>query len=99
MTNPLPVQFEWDERKAAVNRRKHGLSFETAILVFNDPYSKTEIDDTEHGELRWRTIGLASETLIVVVHTRIETDECEIIRIVSARKTTRREHRDFEENP
>ena len=93
------TRFEWDAGKAIANKRKHGIRFESALLVFDDALGKTEIEGTEHGELRWRTTGLAHDRLIVVVHTRIEDNDIEIIRIISARRATRREYRDFEENP
>jgi len=63
--------FEWDVAKAASNRRKHGISFELATTVFQDPLSLTIVDDehSEHEE-RWITLGrAATEVLVVVVHT------------------------------
>lgn len=89
------MQFTWDGRKNRANQRKHGISFETASLVFDDPYHLSTQDRDVEGELRWQTIGmvLGKQTLLVA-HTLSESahesDE-EVIRIISARKATRQE--------
>jgi uncharacterized DUF497 family protein len=90
--------FEWDERKADTNLRKHKIGFELASHVFDDEFALTELEGTEHGETRWRTTGQVGGILIVVSHTYREEGGVEIIRIVSARKATRREQFRFEEN-
>jgi uncharacterized DUF497 family protein len=77
------VEFAWDERKNRVNRRKHGISFETAVLVFDDPYHLTTQDREVEGAARWQTIG------VLVAHTLSEDED--VIRIISARKATPRE--------
>jgi hypothetical protein len=89
------VQFAWDERKNRANRRKHGISFETAILVFEDPYHLSWQDREVGGESRWQTIGEVSGIHVVLVaHTVEETgDDDETIRIISARKATPQERR------
>lgn len=46
------IQFEWDEAKARSNKRKHGVSFEDAMHIFDDPYAVAEQDRIERGELR-----------------------------------------------
>lgn len=89
------MQFTWDERKNRANRRKHGISFETAALVFDDPYHLSTQDREVEGESRWQTIGMAQgKQILLVVHTLSESvhevDE-EVIRIISARKATPRE--------
>ena len=85
------MQFTWDERKNRTNRRKHGISFETAVLVFNDPYQVSALDREVEGELRWQTIGMVKGIqVLLVAHTRLESDD-EVIRIISARKATLRE--------
>jgi uncharacterized DUF497 family protein len=89
------LQFTWDERKDRANRRKHGISFETAALVFDDPFQLSTQDREVEGELRWQTVGMvkARQTLLVA-HTLSESvnegDE-EVIRIISARKATPQE--------
>lgn len=60
------MQFEWDERKNRRNLIKHGISFETASLVFDDPHAIGIPDRIEeHGEERWKTIGRAGDVLII----------------------------------
>lgn len=84
------MEFTWDARKNRLNRRKHKVSFETAILIFNDPYHISVQDREVDGEARWQTIGMAGGLhLLLVAHTVDE--EAQVIRILSARKATRRE--------
>jgi uncharacterized DUF497 family protein len=84
------VEFAWDERKNRTNRKKHGVSFETAILVFDDPYHLTRQDREVDGELRWQTIGMVNRVHVLLVAHTVSEDE-EVVRILSARKATRRE--------
>jgi len=93
------VRFEWDEAKAKTNERKHGVSFEDALLVFADPYALVEQDRTVDGEVRWQTLGLVEGiVLLLVAHTvRCEQDD-EIIRIISARRAVRKERKRYDEN-
>ncbi len=91
--------FEWDTRKADHNQSKHGVTFETASYVFADPYALTEQDRLERGELRWRTIGLVGGiSVLFVAHTVEQQGPDELIRIISARRATRRERIRYEEN-
>jgi len=83
------VEFTWDARKNRLNRKKHGIGFETAIHVFDDPFHVTTQDREVEGEMRWQTIGMAGEQVLLVAHT-VEEDG-ELIRIISARKATRTE--------
>src|ERR1017187_1417631 len=83
----VQVRFEWDEAKSHQNRRKHGVDFEVAALVFDDPNHRSKQDRFVNGEERWQTIGLVNE-LLLVCHTWIEED---VVRIVSARKANRTE--------
>jgi len=89
------LQFTWDERKDRANRRKHGISFETAALVFEDPYHLSARDREVEGELRWQTIGtVQGKQIVLVAHTLSESvhevNE-EVVRIISARKATPQE--------
>jgi uncharacterized protein len=89
------VKFEWDPQKAALNLKKHGVSFEDAAAVFGDPLAGT-IPDPEHSteEPRFITIGVTlAQRLLVVVHT----DRADRIRIISARAATRAETKKYEE--
>ena len=95
-------EFDWDPAKAASNIAKHGVSFDEAMTVFLDPFALSRLDDA-HGaaEERWVTIGLSRATnLVVVVHTYVEFDEERVyIRIISARRPTRNEKRQYEQTP
>jgi len=90
------LQFEWDEKKAQSNLRKHGISFEEATTAFGDTLSIT-IDDPLHSqdEDRLILIGL-SEALktLVVVHV----EKRDTVRIISARKASKNEKQFYEEN-
>lgn len=90
--------FEWDEQKAQSNFRKHGIRFEEAALVFDDPLAVSTQDRIEGGERRWQTLGMVGGCLLLLVaHTvRHETDGTEIIRIISARRADRKERRRYE---
>lgn len=94
------IKFEWDPIKAKTNVEKHHLSFETALLVFADPYAISEQDRVVDGEKRWQTIGLVNGSLLVLVaHTiKEEKDETETIRIISARKAAANERKRYEKN-
>ncbi len=86
------MQVTWDERKDRINRRKHGIAFETAVLVFDDPYHVSTWDRELDGELRWQTIGMARGIqVLLVAHTVTESSGEEIIHIISARKATPQE--------
>jgi hypothetical protein len=93
------VWFEWDEAKARSNERKHGVRFDDAMLAFADPFALVEQDRIEGGELRWQTLGLAGGlVLLLVAHTVRGEAEDEIIRIISARKASRKERERYDEN-
>jgi hypothetical protein len=92
------VNFEWDPDKDAWNFVKHGIRFETAALVFDDPYHVSQLDRVVDGEERWRTMGLIGGLVIVIVaHTYCEQNGEETVRIISARKATKRERKHYEE--
>jgi uncharacterized DUF497 family protein len=85
------LRFEWDPKKAAVNRQKHGVSFEDAQSVFTDERARL-IDDPDHSgdEERFLLLGL-SGTLRLLVVAHCYRAEGNVIRIISARKATREE--------
>ena len=93
------LRFEWDPAKARTNERKHGVSFEDAIHVFDDHHALFELDRAdEFGELRWHAIGLIAEVMVVLVaHTVREDAEDEIVRLISARRATPQERKRYEE--
>ncbi len=86
--------FQWDDAKAARNYAKHGVRFEAARAVFNDPFAIEEVDSREdYGEERFILIGMAGGRLLAVVYTiRGET-----IRIITARGAEPYEHREYHE--
>ena len=90
----MSLQFEWHERKAVSNFRKHGVSFEEAATIFGDPLSRTIPDHRNYsGEDRLVTIGMSfRRRLLVVVHLEEESR----IRLISARRATPSERRDYE---
>ena len=81
------MKFEWDEDKNQLNLKKHGIDFETAMLVFND-LQRIEIYDTEHSiyEDRYNTIGMVNDVLFVVY-----TERKQNIRLISARLANKTE--------
>ena len=91
------MEFAWDERKNRINKRKHGVSFETASAVFDDPYHLTRQDREVDGELRWQTIGIVHGIHILLVAHTVDEDE-DRIRILSARKATRPERSMYAQN-
>jgi uncharacterized protein len=93
------VKWAWTEEKNRTNRRDHGLSFETAMLVFNDSLAASRADPHSDGD-RWQTVGMVGEVALFVVHTWPEADPEtgeETGRIISARKATTHERRAYEE--
>jgi len=90
------LRLEWSEAKARENRRRHGVSFEFAKYVFDDELQVNLYRGHEHGEPRWWTIGMIGTAVLIVVHTWVENDDEEIIRIISARRATASERRRFE---
>jgi uncharacterized DUF497 family protein len=81
------LRWIWNPEKAAANRAKHGLSFETAVHVFDDPLQASKPDPHPDGD-RWQTIGAVGPVLLIVIHTWPEVDSEEndsVGRIISAR--------------
>ncbi len=94
------IVFDWDPAKAASNLTKHGVRFEEAMTVFVDPRALSLLDDdSSFGEERWTTLGAAATGLRLVVHTWTELDADRVaVRIISARRPTRNEARQYREN-
>jgi len=89
------MQFEWNPDKARSNLKKHGVSFNEASTVFNDPLSVTFPDlDHSYGEERYVIIGLSNADRILVVP---HTDRADLVRIISAREATRNERRFYQD--
>jgi len=91
----LSLQFEWNDKKAISNKRKHGISFEEATTAFGDELSIT-INDPLHSEDEDRLILIGqSKTLKTLIVIHIEKRET--IRIISARQATKKEQKIYEE--
>lgn len=93
---PGPLRFEWDARKATDNRAKHKVSFEEAVTEFGDPLGRIT-DDPRHSEDEERSVLLGQSRrrrLLVVMFA----ERGEVTRLISARKATRREQRQYEES-
>jgi uncharacterized DUF497 family protein len=93
------LRWIWDPDKSRGNRLAHGLGFETARLVFDGPLATSRLDSHAH-ELRWHTIGMIGNVVMLVVHTWPEPDPEtgeEVGRIIGARKATSHERKAYEE--
>ena len=97
----MRIKFDWDPAKAASNSAKHGVGFHEAMTVFADPLARTILDPDYAvvDEERWVTVGEASTgNLVVVVHTWREMDPYRTdVRIISVRRPTRSEARQYRE--
>jgi hypothetical protein len=91
----MTARFEWDQRKAASNSRRHGVSFEEALTVFANPLARIFDDEDEPAEERREILTghSAHGRLLVICFTERE----DTIRIISARKATENERKDYEE--
>ncbi len=93
----MDSKFEWDENKAATNLKKHQVAFEEASTVFDDPFAVI-FDDEDHSVEDHREIIIGQsdkKRLLLVFFTEVVEN---LIRIFSARKATRKERKDYEEN-
>jgi uncharacterized DUF497 family protein len=96
----MRIDFDWDPAKAASNAGKHGVSFEEAVMAFRDPMALSFLDLDSADEERWITLGGATTgNLLLVVHTWAEiAPDRSLVRIISARRPTRNEMRQYREN-
>jgi uncharacterized DUF497 family protein len=87
--------FEWDAAKAAANQRKHGVTFDEAITAFSDPLALL-LPDPEHsiGEQRYLVLGTSTQGRLLVIAVAERPPR---IRLISARRATRMERRQYEE--
>jgi hypothetical protein len=91
------IKFDWDKRKASLNKKKHGVSFEEAVTIFYDD-NALEFFDPDHSESEDRFIMLGmsfAARMLVVCHCVRE--EGSLIRIISARKATKHEAKNYQE--
>jgi uncharacterized protein len=91
--NGEPRRFEWDDHKAEANYRKHGVDFAMATRVFDDLFAVERYDpfSSAHGEDRFVITGMVGGQFVTVVYT--DRDDC--IRLISARRASKREHDDY----
>jgi uncharacterized DUF497 family protein len=97
MGRDMSLEFEWDQDKATSNQKKHRVTFEEAATIFADPLAAI-FDDEAHSEEEQREIiiGHSADNQLLLV---CFTERAGAIRIISARRATKRERRDYEENP
>ena len=91
MENP---EFEWDDEKANSNLKKHGVNFDEAATIFNDPRIAT-ISDPDHSEEEERYVSIGMSVIMRLVSV-IHTYRKERIRLISARKATKAEKKNYE---
>lgn len=93
------MRFESDEKKNRQNLAKHGIDFETAEIVFDDPYALSRPDEVHDEEERTVTLGeIAPGVVLFVVHTAFAAEDGEeVIRFISARAATSKERKGYEE--
>jgi uncharacterized protein len=89
----VSAEYEWDAIKARANLGKHGIDFADAVTVFEDPRGLT-IEDAIDDEVRHVTLGMDAEGRLLVV---VYTWRADVIRVISARRATRREVQEYEE--
>jgi len=92
------MRYEWDQNKNFANQKKHGISFDEAIEVFDDPLHVSVLDEKySYFEERWITVGSTKNISIVVVVNLFFSDEGEeVIRVISAREATSNERKNYE---
>ena len=91
------MHFEWDTAKARRNLAKHGVSFEDATLVWDDPHFEIVEDRSGNDEERYWAIGQVRAGVFVVVHLYPDPFDQERVRIISARKAERHERKRYED--
>ena len=93
-TYSIHIDIEWDTDKAESNLAKHGVSFDEAATALLDPMALAQEDEDAQGEALWVLMGMSAQArLLVVVYTLRGSDES--IRLISARKATRKETKHY----
>lgn len=100
MGKRIVLKFEWNEEKSISNFQKHGVSFEEAKEVFEDPFHISKLDHRfNYFEERWITLGSTSkDKILVVANMFFDENGEEIIRIISARKANQKERKFYEQH-
>ena len=94
------MKFEWNEEKSTQNLQKHGVSFEEAKEVFEDPFHISKLDYRfDYFEERWITLGSTKkDKILVVANMFFDENGEEIIRIISARRANQKERKFYEQH-
>ena len=94
------MRFEWNEEKSIHNLQKHGISFEEAKEVFEDPFHISKLDHRfDYFEERWITLGSTKkDKILVVANIFFDENGEEVIRIISARRANQKERRFYEQH-
>lgn len=92
------MQFEWDDEKREKTLRDRGIDFIDAALIWKDPMRQERVDWRQnYGETRMQTVGKSKLGILLVVYTeRVYEDGDEYIRIISARKASKKERQEYE---
>jgi uncharacterized DUF497 family protein len=85
------MKFEWDETKRKLNMKKHGIDFVDAPMIFSGITLTIEDDRYDYGEVRFVTFGVLYGGVVSVIHTETE----DTIRIISIRKATKNEEKEY----
>lgn len=95
----MEIRFVYDPAKNRLNIKKHGISFETAKLIFDGPIYSQEDFRYDYGEIRMKTYGrLPNLVIVTVIHVDFDDDGIYTIRIISARFAKKHEEREYYEN-
>ena len=86
------MEFDWDPVKARANVAKHGVSFEAARRIFDDPLAIERFDYSEdYGENRFIIVGIVQDLLLSIVYV----ERKQVVRLISARRASRKEQDDY----
>lgn len=92
------MEFEWDDAKAASNLRKHGVRFEDAIEIFDDPAAVEREGTTVGDEVRLKRTGLAEVgPILTIIYTWRMMGGSEVARVISARPASKKERQDYDD--
>ena len=91
------ISFEWNDAKNESNKLKHGVSFETALTIFFDEKHLVQKDFVQSGEQRWKALGRVENSMLILFVGHIYTADTgeEVIRIITARRATTHEEKEY----
>ncbi len=92
------MDFEWDVEKARANWLKHGVTFDLATSIWNDPHLQIVLDSVVDGEERWWAVGYgAISGLLIAVHVYPDPTDESRVRLISARRASKHEQRRYQD--